>query len=130
MYSIHVSIQARFNAEKMTIYNPDVSFRNPDKYVVGLGNTCNGVTHRWTPVKQNNKDHSETDQTDTTMLDRQVKQESIEQYFREKQKEDDINSDWRDVSNLLDRLFMILYVFVTVIVTLVFLLHITGNQEE
>ena len=81
-------------------------------------------------MKQNNKDNSESDQTDATILDRQVKQESIEQYFREKQKEDDINSDWRDVSNLLDRLFMILYVFVTVIVTLVFLLHITGNQEE
>ena len=81
-------------------------------------------------MKQNNKNHSETDPTDTTMIHRQVKQESIEQYFREKQKEDDINSDWRDVSNLLDRLFMILYVFVTVIVTLVFLLHVTGNQEE
>ena len=49
---------------------------------------------------------------------------SLDNHFKERDKEEDINSEWRDVSNVLDRLFLILYVVVTLVVSLTIILRL------
>lgn len=48
---------------------------------------------------------------------------SIEENYAQQKKEDDVNSEWRDLSNILDRVFLILYLLVTIITTLSFILQ-------
>ena len=47
----------------------------------------------------------------------------VDEFIDEKRKEDDINSEWRDLANILDRFFLLLYSLTTLIVTLAFLLQ-------
>ena len=47
----------------------------------------------------------------------------VGEYMSEKIMEDTNNADWRDLANILDRIFLCVYSSVTVIVTLVFLLQ-------
>ncbi|XP_060555514.1 neuronal acetylcholine receptor subunit alpha-10-like isoform X2 [Ruditapes philippinarum] len=48
---------------------------------------------------------------------------NIEEHFIDQKKEDDINSEWRDLSNILDRVFLIMYLLVTIITTLSLILQ-------
>ena len=44
-------------------------------------------------------------------------------HLDDKKREDEINSEWRDLANTMDRFFMLMYSLTTVIVTLVFMLQ-------
>lgn len=48
---------------------------------------------------------------------------SIEETYAQHKTEDDVNSEWRDLSNVLDRVFLILYLLITIITTLSFILQ-------
>ena len=47
----------------------------------------------------------------------------VDEFIDDKRREDDINSEWRDLANVMDRFFLLLYSLTTVIVTLAFLLQ-------
>ena len=49
--------------------------------------------------------------------------QNVDDYLNDKRKEEEINSEWRDLANIMDRIFLILYALMTVIVTLSFLLQ-------
>ena len=53
------------------------------------------------------------DTLQTITLDESTNQQhylkSLDNHFKARDKEEDINSEWRDISNVLDRLFLILY---------------------
>ena len=49
--------------------------------------------------------------------------QNIDEYVKDKRKDDEINSEWRDLANIMDRVFLILYCLMTLIVTLAFLLQ-------
>lgn len=49
--------------------------------------------------------------------------QNIEESYAQHKNEDDVNSEWRDLSNILDRVFLIIYVLVTIITTLSFILQ-------
>ena len=54
---------------------------------------------------------------------------SIDKYFKEKDREEDINSEWRDASNVLDRLFLVFYLLITVVVSLTLILHVVYKSK-
>ena len=54
---------------------------------------------------------------------------NIDKSFKEKDREYDVNSEWRDVSNVLDRLFLVLYLLITVAVSLTLILHVIYKSE-
>ena len=47
---------------------------------------------------------------------------NVSKFVESKQIEDDICGEWRDLAFILDRLFLLLYIVLTVMVTIVFLL--------
>ena len=49
--------------------------------------------------------------------------QNIDEYVKDKRKDDEINSEWRDLANIMDRVFLILYCLMTLITTLAFLLQ-------
>lgn len=56
-------------------------------------------------------------------LKEQTKQlKSIANHF-EGGTQEDVNNEWREISNILDRLFLILYIIITVVTTLAFILQ-------
>ena len=44
-------------------------------------------------------------------------------HMDDKKREDEINSEWRDLANIMDRLFLVIYSLITVIVTLALMLQ-------
>ena len=44
-------------------------------------------------------------------------------HLDDKKREDEINSEWRDLANIMDRLFLVIYSLITVIVTLALMLQ-------
>ena len=47
---------------------------------------------------------------------------NVSKFVESKQIEDDISGEWRDVAFILDRLFLLVYIVLTVMVTILFLL--------
>ena len=47
----------------------------------------------------------------------------IEGHFSQQKREDDINSEWRDLSILLDRVFLIIYLLINIVTTLSLILQ-------
>ena len=47
---------------------------------------------------------------------------NVSKFVESKQIEDDISGEWRDLAFILDRLFLLLYIVLTVMVTILFLL--------
>ena len=47
----------------------------------------------------------------------------VDDFIDDKKQEDDINSEWRDLANIMDRFFLLIYSLTTLIVTLAFLLQ-------
>lgn len=48
--------------------------------------------------------------------------EKIASQVCHQQKEEHVNSEWRDLANILDRVFLILYLLITIVTTLSFIL--------
>ena len=47
---------------------------------------------------------------------------SLSGFVDEKKNEDKITGDWRDLANILDRLFLLVYIILTAVITIVFIL--------
>ena len=58
-----------------------------------------------------------------TIGDKESDQNRFLKHLDDKKEEDEINSEWRDLANIMDRLFLVFYSLITVIVTLVFMLQ-------
>ena len=47
----------------------------------------------------------------------------MERTYRDREADEENQGDWRDIANIMDRLFLILYLLVTIITTLAFLMQ-------
>ena len=61
-------------------------------------------------IRSEQYNHNQPDNNNIKLLD-------------DKKTEDEINSEWRDLANIMDRLFLVIFLLITVIVTLALMLQ-------
>ena len=99
------NINAAYDAEKIPSMNGSGFQRSPP-----FATKVNGFVSTGNDVKSKPQSHK----TDL---------ETVNESLTAKEREDEINSEWRDLANILDRIFLVLYTLVTFIVTLVIMLQ-------
>ena len=99
------NIYAAYNAEKSPSRNASGFQRSPP-----FATKVNGFVSTGNDVKCKPQWHK----TDF---------ETVNESLTAKEREDEINSEWRDLANILDRIFLVLYTVVTFTVTLVIMLQ-------